>query len=55
MRYEVVPYYNMSFKDLEKELNKEFDRYVVSMTPIVYENAKSYNVGHLDWVVLFKV
>lgn len=53
-RYHVVPYYNISFTDLEKELNKDYDRYVVHITPIHYENTKSYNAGHLDWVVLFR-
>lgn len=54
-RYHVVPYYNLSHQELEKELNKHDDRYVVSVTAIRYENAASTNVGHLDWVVVYKL
>lgn len=54
-RYHVVPYYNLSQQELEKELNKHEDRYVVSVTAIRYENPRSINVGHLDWVVVYKI
>lgn len=56
-KYVVVPFHNLSHQGLEKRLNKYADvnnYYVVSVSAVVHENSKTTNVGHPDWVVVFK-
>lgn len=55
--YVVIPFHNISHRDLEKRLNRYADEnsyYVVSVTATVHENSKTTNVGHPDWIVVFR-